>query len=307
MTAVDMFEQWIAQHGRTYANESEKSYRLGVFTRNLDYVNAFRQAGNHSYTVGLNGFADLTEEEFLAAYTTTGLSPSEDSYPGLKPFQYANVTAPSSIDWRNEGAVTPVKNQAQCGSCWAFSAIASIEGINKIVKGSLIALSEQQLFACDHYDAGCRGGMQDRAFSYVVSNGGITTEANYPYQPNQVACNSTKQSDHAVSITGYAMVPTNNETLLMNAVANQPVSVSVDAHTFQFYKGGIFDGPCATNLNHVVTFVGYGTDKNGVAYWIAKNSWGASWGDHGYILFKKDVAQKEGQCGLTLWASYPII
>ncbi|CAL9093829.1 zingipain-1-like [Musa acuminata AAA Group] len=307
MTAVDMFEQWIAQYGRTYANESEKSYRLGVFTRNLDYVNAFRQAGNRSYTVGLNGFADLTDEEFLATYTSTGLSPSDGSYPGLMPFQYANVTAPSSIDWRNEGAVTPVKNQAQCGSCWAFSAIASIEGINKIVKGSLISLSEQQVFACDHYDAGCSGGLHYRAFSYVVSSGGITTEANYPYQPHQVACNSTKQSDHAVSITGYAMVPTNNETLLMNAVANQPVSVSVDAHTFRFYKGGIFDGPCGTNLDHDVTFVGYGTDENGVAYWIAKNSWGAWWGDHGYIRFKKDVAEQEGQCGLTLRASYPII
>ncbi|CAL9184525.1 unnamed protein product [Musa hybrid cultivar] len=156
---TDMFEQWIAQHGRTYANESEKSYRLGVFTRNLDFVNAFRQAGNRSYTVGLNRFADLTKEEFLAAYTTTGLSPSDDSYPGLKPFQYANVTAPSSIDWRNEGAVTPVKNQAQCGSCWAFSAVASIEGINKIVRGSLISLSEQQLFACDHNDDACLGGL----------------------------------------------------------------------------------------------------------------------------------------------------
>ncbi|CAL9093827.1 unnamed protein product [Musa acuminata var. zebrina] len=304
---TDMFEQWIAQHGRTYANESEKSYRLGVFTRNLDFVNAFRQAGNRSYTVGLNRFADLTKEEFLAAYTTTGLKSSAGSYPGLHPFRYAKVIAPSSIDWRNEDAVTPVKDQYSCGSCWAFSAVASIEGINKIVRGSLISLSEQQLFACDHNDDGCTGGLHYLAFSYVFSNGGITTEENYPYEPNQVACDAPKQSDHAVSITGYEIVPTNNEKLLMNAVANQPVSVSIDSHEFQFYTGGIFDGPCGTNLNHEVTLVGYGTDKNGTAYWIAKNSWGTLWGDDGYILLKKDVAEKEGLCGLAIRASYPII
>ncbi|RWV93496.1 hypothetical protein GW17_00044197 [Ensete ventricosum] len=307
MTPIDMFEQWIAQHGRKYANESEKSYRLGVFTRNLDYVNAFRRVGNRSYTVDLNRFADLTEEEFVAAYTTTGPRPSVSSYPGLKPFRYANVTAPSSIDWRNEGAVTPVKDQARCGSCWAFSAVASIEGINKIVKGSLISLSEQQLFACDQNDDGCVGGLHYRAFSYAVSNGGITTEENYPYQPDQVACDATKESDYAVTITGYAKVPANDEKLLMNAVANQPVSISVDAHKFQFYSGGIFDEPCETNLNHDITLVGYGTDENGTAYWIAKNSWGDSWGDDGYILLKKDIAQKEGHCGLTLRAYYPII
>ncbi|RWV86038.1 hypothetical protein GW17_00052113 [Ensete ventricosum] len=127
MTPIDMFEQWMAKHGRTYANESEKSYRLGVFTRNLDDVNAFRQAGNHSYTLGLNGFSDLTNEEFLATYTTTttGPSPSEVSYPGLKPFRYANVNAPSSIDWREKGAVTEVKNQLTCGKDSSSSSCSS--------------------------------------------------------------------------------------------------------------------------------------------------------------------------------------
>ncbi|THU49869.1 hypothetical protein C4D60_Mb06t14110 [Musa balbisiana] len=297
---TDMFEQWIAQHGRTYANESEKSYRLGVFTRNLDYVNAFRQAGNRSYTVGLNRFADLTKEEFLAAYTTTGLRPSAGSYPGLNPFRACR--GPTAYGLLRFGAWN---NHA--GSCWAFSAVASIEGINKIVRGSLISLSEQQLFACDHNDDGCLGGLHYRAFSYVFSNGGITTEENYPYEPNKATCDAPKQSDHAVSITGYEIVPTNNEKLLMNAVANQPVSVSIDSHEFQFYTGGIFDGPCETNLNHEVTLVGYGTEENGAKYWIAKNSWGTLWGDDGYILLKKDVAEKEGQCGLAIRASYPII
>ncbi|URE30869.1 hypothetical protein MUK42_17965 [Musa troglodytarum] len=155
------------------------------------------------------------------------------------------------------------------GSCWAFSAAASIEGINKIVKGDLISLSEQQLFACDNNDDGCAGGLHYRAFSYVVSIGGITT-------------------------TAYEIVPANNEKLLMNAVANQPVC-------------GIFDEPCGTNLNHEVTLVGYDTADDGGPYWIAKNSWGESWGEEGYILLKKDVPEKEGQCGLAIRAAFPVI
>ncbi|CAL9119282.1 unnamed protein product [Musa textilis] len=156
MTPSDMFEQWIAEHGRTYASESEKSYRLGVFTRNLDFVNAFNQAGNYSYTVGLNDFADLTKEEFVATYTTTILKPSADSYPGSEPFMYRDVTAVVSLDWRDEGVVTPVKNQGSCGACWAFSAVAAMESINAIINGDLISLSEQQLIACNHDGYGCR-------------------------------------------------------------------------------------------------------------------------------------------------------
>ncbi|CAL9119274.1 unnamed protein product [Musa textilis] len=307
MTPSDMFEQWIAEHGRTYASESEKSYRLGVFTRNVDFVNAFRQAGNYSYTVGLNGFADLTKEEFLATYTTTILKPSADSYPGLQPFRYRDVTAPSSIDWRDEGVVTPVKNQGTCGACWAFSAVASIEGIHKIMTGDLISLSEQQLLACNHDDDGCSGGLHSRAFSYVISNGGITTEENYPYEPDQASCDAHKELDHAAYINSYGYVPANNEKFLMNAVANQPVSVSIDSHEFHLYTGGIFNHPCGTNLNHEVTLVGYDTDDNGVRYWIAKNSWGDAWGEDGYIRLKKDVPEKEGQCGLAMRASFPNI
>ena len=114
-TPVDMFEQWIAQHGRAYEDKAEKLYRLGVFTRNMEHVNAFLQAGGRSYTIGLNRFADLTKEEFLSTYATGRMRPSDASYPGLQPFRYVNMTAPSSIDWRNKGAVTPVKDQATCG------------------------------------------------------------------------------------------------------------------------------------------------------------------------------------------------
>ncbi|KAG6523566.1 zingipain-1-like [Zingiber officinale] len=305
----DTFEKWMADHGRTYRDEAEKVYRREVFARNSEYVTAFRRAKGQrrSYTVGLNRFADHTKEEFLATYTG-GNPPSVASVPVPAPFKYANTTAPSSIDWRDRGAVTPIKDQGNCGSCWAFSAVASIESINQIAKGELISLSEQELVACDKNDSGCDGGLHYQAFSFVVANGGITTEANYPYQPNQnIACDSSKLADNAVSLTSYSLVPSNSEESLMKAVANQPVSVSIDASEFMLYAGGIFDGPCEANLNHEVTLVGYGTDGNGTKYWIAKNSWGTGWGDQGYILLEKDVDRKEGLCGLAIRASFPII
>ncbi|WOL02246.1 zingipain-1-like [Canna indica] len=304
---MDMFEQWIAQHGRQYKDESEKLYRLGVFTGNMERVSSFLQSDKRSYTIGLNRFADLTTEEFIATFTGARSISSNTSKPAPMPFPYANMAAPSRIDWRDNGMVTPIKDQGSCGSCWAFSSVASIESINKIARGKLISLSEQELVACDYNDAGCDGGLHYNAFAFVVSNGGITTEENYPYQPDQSACDAAKLSDHAVSITGYSLVPTEDEASLMKAVANQPVSVSIDASEFMLYTGGIFDGPCEANLNHEVTLVGYGTDKNGTNYWIAKNSWGESWGDQGYLLLQKDVAEKEGLCGLAIRASFPII
>ncbi|RRT40783.1 hypothetical protein B296_00046833 [Ensete ventricosum] len=299
----------MAQYGRKYANESEKSYRLGVFTRNLDYVNAFRQAGNHSYTLGLNEFADLTKEEFTATYTTTITRPSasEVSYPGLKPFRYGNVNAPSSIDWRDKGAVTEVRKQGGCGACWAFAAVAAIEGINQIVRGDLLSLSEQELIACDYNNDGCEGGLHYRSFSYVISSGGMTTEERYPYNPDHIECHDYDDWDILVTISGYEIVPRNDEKSLMKAVANQPVAVGIDSRTFQFYSGGIYDGPCAADLDHEVTLVGYDTDEHGTAYWIAKNSWGKEWGDDGYLLIAKDVAEKEGRCGLAITAAYPVI
>ncbi|RWV93495.1 hypothetical protein BHE74_00059423 [Ensete ventricosum] len=326
----------MAKHGRTYANESEKSYRLGVFTRNLDYVNAFRQAGKHSYTLGLNGFADLTNEEFLATYTMTiRLSPSDGFYPGSKPFRYANAIAPSSIDRRDKGAVTRVKKHRKRGkgsssSCsssipihliirgpyrlWS-TPFVSVHGTGRRLLGILCSSidrrhqqdrdGEPDIF--DDNDDGCSGGLHYRASSYAIDNGGITTEENYPYQPDQVASDDTKESDYDATITGYEIVPTKDEKSLMNAVANQPVSVAIDSHEIQFYSGGIYDGPCGTNLNHEVTLVGYDTDEDGTAFWIAKNSWGTAWGESGYILLAKDVAETEGRCGLAIRASYPVI
>lgn len=192
------------------------------------------------------------------------------------------------------------------GSCWAFSTVATIDGITKIKTDKLISLSEQALVDCDFSNGACDGGWQDKAFAFVTSNGGITTEANYPYLGYQGICNITMLSDDAASIAGFEYVPVNDEKALMAAVANQPVSVSIEAKgtDFQLYTGGIFSGPCGADLDHAVTAVGYGTWQ-GTNYWIVKNSWGRLWGEKGYVLMRKDVAAKEGLCGIAMAAYFP--
>nr|1S4V_A Chain A, cysteine endopeptidase [Ricinus communis]1S4V_B Chain B, cysteine endopeptidase [Ricinus communis] len=218
-------------------------------------------------------------------------------------------TVPASVDWRKKGAVTSVKDQGQCGSCWAFSTIVAVEGINQIKTNKLVSLSEQELVDCDtDQNQGCNGGLMDYAFEFIKQRGGITTEANYPYEAYDGTCDVSKENAPAVSIDGHENVPENDENALLKAVANQPVSVAIDAggSDFQFYSEGVFTGSCGTELDHGVAIVGYGTTIDGTKYWTVKNSWGPEWGEKGYIRMERGISDKEGLCGIAMEASYPI-
>ncbi|KAJ4804613.1 Cysteine protease [Rhynchospora pubera] len=302
---TDEFHKWMKEHQVSYGNEGEELKRFGIFKANYLFINESNYNPKIEFKLGLNKFADLTNEEFLAKFT--GYTP-RSTKPTSTPFRYADVTTPSSIDWRSQGAVTDVKDQGQCGSCWAFGAVATIEGITKIKKGYLPNLSEQELVDCVTDCYGCNGGYQDSAFQWVINNGRITSEADYPYTAQVGTCDATKKSHYAASITGYEDVPSGNETALMNAVANQPVTVSIESSglSFQFYSSGIYRGPCGLNLDHAVTAVGYGGDGPFGKYWIVKNSWGTTWGEQGYIRMWKDSGLPSGLCGIALQSSYPV-
>nr|GMC50479.1 low-temperature-induced cysteine proteinase-like [Ipomoea batatas] len=289
----EMFESWLVKHGKSYNAVDEKDKRFKIFKDNLKYIDEKNSLGNRSYKLGLNRFADITNEEyrtgFLGAKRDAGRSRAKRESDRYAPV--AGDSLPDSIDWREKGAVTEVKDQGSCGSCWAFSTIVGVEGVNQIATGNLISLSEQELVACDtKINQGCNGGLMDYAFEFIIKNGGIDSEEDYPYTGKDDKCNSyLKNNAKVVSIDGYEDVPVNNEKALQKAVANQP---------------GIFTGSCGTDLDHGVAAVGYGSE-NGVDYWIVKNSWGDYWGEKGYVRMQRNVKAKSGLCGIAMEASYP--
>ncbi|KAG1652402.1 hypothetical protein FOA52_004582 [Chlamydomonas sp. UWO 241] len=304
------FVGWVAAHGKAYADDAvEFARRTAIWVENLEYAIQYN-ARTTTHWLGTNALADLTHEEYRSrlGYSHERRAPRDAT--SAKPFRYAGVEVPAAADWRAQGAVSPVKNQGMCGSCWAFSTTGSVEGINAITTGKLVSLSEQELVECDTtQDQGCGGGLMDNAFKFIISNGGLDTEDDYPYTAvDTETCNKRKLRRHVVSIDGFEDVPANSEAALRQAVAHQPVSVAIEADqkSFQLYMGGVFSDPeCGTQLDHGVLAVGYGTDAVGGDYWLVKNSWGAQWGDSGYIKIMANFAEPTGLCGIAMVASYP--
>jgi len=298
------FFKWQQQHGKAYLSFTEHKTRFSVFRANLDFINS-HDAEARGFTVALNRFADMTLQEFAA--WANGMNVTKANARLLSRTQ-ADSTLPSSWDWRQQGAVTAVKNQGQCGSCWSFSATGSTEGAHFLKTQNLVSLSEQNLVDCStaQGNLGCKGGLMDYAFKYIISNNGIDTESSYPYTatgPNQCEFNP---ANVGATLSSFQDVAGGDENALQSAVHKTPVSVAIDAshQSFQFYSGGVYNEPAcsSTNLDHGVLAIGWGVDS-GSDYWLVKNSWGADWGLSGYIWMSRNA---NNQCGIATMASYPI-
>ncbi|XP_039131864.1 zingipain-2-like [Dioscorea cayenensis subsp. rotundata] len=300
-----LYEGWLVEHHKNYNDLFEKDKRYEIFKDNLKFIDE-HNAGNHSFTLGLNVFADLTNEE----YRNTFLGFKQPTRQEINLHQNSvynfseSLLLPDYVDWRRAGAVTPVKNQGQCNSCWAFSAIAAIEGLNQIITGNLVSLSEQEIVDC--YKGSCGRGYMADAFQFIIDNGGIDTDDDYPYRGYFAGCDRNKIERRVVWIDGYESIPAYNENYIKMVAAYQPVSVAIEAYgqQFQFYTSGIFDGYCGTNIDHAVTVIGYGSE-NGIDYWLIKNSWGQRWGENGYVKLHRNINMPQGKCGIALYASYP--
>jgi C1A family cysteine protease len=306
------FVAWKATHAKSYSSAALEAKAFDAFSKNEDKITAHNVKGLN-YQLGHNQFSDLTAEEFFAQKTgyskanTNRNTYSRRVHPAPTTEELGTIA--SSVDWVSAGAVTPVKDQGQCGSCWSFSATGAMEGAYFKSQGSLVSLSEEDLVQCNSVtDSGCNGGLMDNAFAWVETNG-IASESAYPYTSGSGTtgtCDSSKKANPVARISGYTDVASNSHSALQSAVAQQPVSIAIEADqsVFQLYSGGVMDSAsCGTSLDHGVLVVGYDTTGSS-PYWKVKNSWGSSWGEDGYIRLGMSTSGS-GICGMYTEPSYP--
>lgn len=305
------FEGFKARYGRRYGTAAEERKALHAFAESYRLVES-ENARGLPYELRLNEFADTSAEEFASTRLGLSLPDSTSAWKGLPHLgtdRYSGAALPESVDWVAKGAVTDPKNQKSCGSCWSFSSTGSLEGAWQIATGHLVSLSEQQLIDCSKKNSGCGGGIMEKAFEYLEDRA-VCTESSYPYEEKASVC---RESSCTVAIprggvTGYRDVPADDEHALMEAVSRQPISVAIEADqkAFQLYSRGILTKTCGSKVDHGVLLVGYGTD-GGVPYWKIKNSWGAAWGEDGYVRIERHNQTGPGMCGIKTQSSYPVV
>ena len=326
---IEQFKNWVVIHKIETNDNSHLDHIFKNWLDNDKFI-SLTNAKNLSYTLGHNAYSGMNSSEFGQFI---GFRTNQDflmkrngflrgSVNVVKQFNILDLEElPISVDWRTKSAVTNVKSQGSCGSCWSFSTTGALEGIYAIKNSNLVSFSEQQLVDCDNgvtKNHGCNGGLMDTAFSFISSNGGLCTEHDYPYVSGTTqkagTCQTSCKSVSGSKISKYTDITPNSDNAMMTALSQQPVSVAIqaDQKSFQLYKSGVFTDSCGTNLDHGVLLVGYGT-QSGLDYYILKNSWDISWGLSGYLLLGKgnDPATTKpynsgaGQCGVLGMASYP--
>ena len=352
---IERFEDWATKHDIHFLDDMEREDVLRKWKLNDEFIQA-TNSKNLSYTVGHNQFSGMDSDDFSEYLGFVVQEPKDKGLLNFHPFHFqgkiqkakcvtdcvkdlqdecyidtvkcikgcrnedvTTLSIPDSVDWVKAGAVTPVKNQGQCGSCWSFSTTGALEGAYFNANGILDSFSEQQLVDCDNRqnggkDMGCNGGLMDNAFSWIKKNGGLCTEEDYPYVSGNTRTPGTCQTscglvDGSKIVSFYDVPPSSDEDMML-ALGKQPVSIAIEAdqQSFQLYKSGVFTGSCGTKLDHGVLAVGYGS-LNGEDYYLVKNSWGTTWGQNGYIMLGRgdEYNNGNGQCGMLMQASYPSV
>ena len=304
----NQFQKFIKKYNKKYSSVNEYLARFEVFKMNV--MNLYKES--QKYKTGITKFSDLTQQEFAKIYLNLNYDAMAVANFNPAHPSFSNA-APDSFDWRDKGLVTPVRDQGMCGSCWAFSTVANLEGLYYKLKGVAVDLSEQILVDCDTYDSACNGGLMEYAFQWIKENG-METEEDYPYTGYKGSCKADPSKYIDMKVTGWKKLgsststwsPVDEEEIKEFLYETGPLAIALNANPLQTYSGGILDKTSSqcpvSGINHAVTLVGYGAES-GVDYWIVKNSWGANWGENGYFRIRRGT----GCCGVNCYITTALV